>query len=46
MLRDRFGLVLRAETRQLPVFALTVAKNGLKLPPHDSAQSRSVADAD
>jgi uncharacterized protein (TIGR03435 family) len=31
VLRDRFGLVLRAETRELPIYALTVAKNGHKL---------------
>src|SRR6185437_9531119 len=39
VLRDRFGVVLRSETRQLPVYALTVAKNGLKLPAHDRAQT-------
>lgn len=31
VLRDRFGLVLRPETRELPMYALTVAKNGPKL---------------
>ncbi len=31
VLRDRFSLTLRQETRQLPVYNLTVAKNGHKL---------------
>ncbi len=31
VLRDRFGLVLRAETRELPMSVLTVAKRGPKL---------------
>jgi uncharacterized protein (TIGR03435 family) len=36
VLRDRFGLVLKAETREMPVYALTVAKGGPKLqPPKD-----------
>jgi uncharacterized protein (TIGR03435 family) len=33
LLADRFKLALHRETRQLPVYALTVAKGGLKLPP-------------
>jgi len=33
VLRDRLGLVLRAETKDLPVYALTVAKGGHKLAP-------------
>jgi uncharacterized protein (TIGR03435 family) len=33
LLKDRFKLVLHRETRQLPVYALTVARNGLKLQP-------------
>ncbi len=33
VLKDRFGLILRAETRQLPVYALIVAKGGHKLSP-------------
>lgn len=33
LLKDRFRLVLRKETRQLPVYELTVVKNGLKLQP-------------
>jgi uncharacterized protein (TIGR03435 family) len=31
VLRDRFGLVMRVETRELPVYALTQAKGGTKL---------------
>ena len=31
VLRDRFGLVLRAEPRERPLYALTVAKGGHKL---------------
>jgi uncharacterized protein (TIGR03435 family) len=31
VLRDRFGLVLREETREMPIYVLTVAKNGPKL---------------
>jgi uncharacterized protein (TIGR03435 family) len=34
VLRDRFGLVLRSETRELPIFNLTQAKGGPKLAPH------------
>lgn len=30
LLADRFGLVLRSETREMPVYILTVAKNGPK----------------
>jgi uncharacterized protein (TIGR03435 family) len=33
VLRDRFGLVLRAETHELPIYALVPAKGGLKLTP-------------
>jgi bla regulator protein blaR1 len=33
VLRDRFGLVLRIETRELPAYALTLAKGGHKLSP-------------
>jgi len=32
LLADRFHLTLRRETKELPVYAMTVAKNGLKLP--------------
>jgi uncharacterized protein (TIGR03435 family) len=31
VLLDRFGLVLRAETKDLPIYALTIAKGGHKL---------------
>jgi len=31
VLHDRFSLALRAETRELPIYSLTVAKNGHKL---------------
>lgn len=33
VLRDRFGLVLRAESREMPIYSLTVAKGGAKLTP-------------
>jgi len=32
LLEDRFGLKIHRETRQLPVYMLTVAKNGPKMP--------------
>jgi uncharacterized protein (TIGR03435 family) len=35
LLEDRFGLKVHRETRQLPVFILTVAKGGLKVQPSD-----------
>ncbi|HEY4086020.1 MAG TPA: M56 family metallopeptidase [Bryobacteraceae bacterium] len=38
VLRDRFGLVLRPETRDLPIYKLTVAKGGYKLSPHDASK--------
>lgn len=38
VLRDRFSLVLRAETRELPIYTLTVAKSGHKLSPHNPAR--------
>ncbi len=31
VLRDRFGVKLRMETRELPVYSLTIAKSGSKL---------------
>jgi uncharacterized protein (TIGR03435 family) len=34
VLRDRFGLILRAETHELPVYVLTLAKTGGKMTPH------------
>lgn len=33
VLRDRFSLVLRAETKELPMYSLTIAKGGAKLAP-------------
>jgi bla regulator protein blaR1 len=40
VLRDRFGLVLRAETHELPIFLLTQAKSGAKLTVHPADDSR------
>lgn len=37
VLRDRFGLVLRAETRTMPVYAMEVTKSGQKLTTGDAA---------
>jgi uncharacterized protein (TIGR03435 family) len=37
VLRDRFGLILRSETRELPVYNLVQAKGGAKLTPHAPA---------
>jgi uncharacterized protein (TIGR03435 family) len=37
VLRDRFGLVLRSETRELPIYNLIQSKGGAKLTPHDPA---------
>ncbi len=34
VLRDRFGLVLRVETRELPIYELRQAKSGSRLSPH------------
>ncbi len=34
VLRDRFGLVLRVETRELPIYVLRQAKSGSRLSPH------------
>jgi uncharacterized protein (TIGR03435 family) len=39
VLRDRFGLVLRSETRELPLYALVVAKGGSKLRVPDDANA-------
>ena len=40
VLRDRFGLVLRAETHELPVYLLTQAKGGAKLTIHPEGEPR------
>ncbi len=37
VLRDRFGLVLRSEKRELPIYRLVEAKGGAKLSPHVAA---------
>ncbi len=37
LLEERFRLAVHRETRQLPVYALTAAKGGLKLPAGDEA---------
>lgn len=43
VLRDRFGLVLRSDTRELPIFNLVQAKGGAKLAPHvDSGRGPSL----
>ena len=39
VLRDRFGLVLRAENRELPIYNLTQARGGQKLSAYDPATS-------
>ena len=38
VLRDRFGLVLRAETHELPVYLLSQAKSGAKLTVHPEGE--------
>jgi uncharacterized protein (TIGR03435 family) len=40
VLRDRFGLVLRAEHRELPFYNLLQAKGGHKLSTHDPAMNK------
>jgi len=40
VLRDRFGLVLRAEMHELPIFLMTQAKSGAKLTVHPADDSR------
>ncbi len=37
VLRDRFGLVIRTETHELPIYALAPAKGGLKVTPSADA---------
>jgi uncharacterized protein (TIGR03435 family) len=41
LLADRFQLVLHRETKPLPVYALTVGKNGLKIKPVESGNDIS-----
>jgi uncharacterized protein (TIGR03435 family) len=41
VLRDRFGLVLRSETREMPIYNLVQAKGGAKLPPPASPGGKS-----
>jgi uncharacterized protein (TIGR03435 family) len=41
VLRDRFGLVLRAETHELPVYALVQAKSGAKLAVHAAGDPKA-----
>jgi bla regulator protein blaR1 len=38
ILRDRFSLKLRLETRELPIYVLTPAKNGSKLKPPEEGE--------
>jgi uncharacterized protein (TIGR03435 family) len=38
VLRDRFGLIMRGEKRELPVYLLTQARSGYKLSPHSDAK--------
>jgi uncharacterized protein (TIGR03435 family) len=44
LLEDRFKLKAHRDTRELPVYALTVAKNGSKLKPSDGPILRQNAD--
>ena len=39
LLKERFGLTVHTEQREMPVFALTVAKGGAKLKPSDGDPS-------
>jgi uncharacterized protein (TIGR03435 family) len=41
VLRDRFGLVLRSETREMPVYRLVEAKGGAKLTPHEASTEKT-----
>jgi bla regulator protein blaR1 len=41
VLRDRFGLVLRAETHELPIYALVQAKSGAKLAVHPAGDPKA-----
>jgi bla regulator protein BlaR1 len=41
VLRDRFGLVLGSETREMPVYRLVEAKGGAKLTPHEASTGKA-----
>jgi uncharacterized protein (TIGR03435 family) len=41
MLAERFKLTLHRETKQLPIYSLTVAKNGPKIHPVEEGQART-----
>lgn len=43
VLRDRFGLVMRMETRELPVYALVQAKGGSRLYPITGAHGAEIS---
>jgi uncharacterized protein (TIGR03435 family) len=48
LLADRFGMKMHRETRELPAYAIVVAKGGLKMkesPPDSSADSAAAASA-
>jgi uncharacterized protein (TIGR03435 family) len=43
LLKERFGMTVHRETKELPVYALVVEKGGLKLPPNDGFGGTSVS---
>jgi uncharacterized protein (TIGR03435 family) len=45
LMTERFQLALHRETRQLPIYTLTVARNGPKIHPVEAAQGRTSGDA-